>query len=458
MTIPANDDNQRPVWFVSGGTRWKSYLERGYWRCFPSTHNHSAPVAEITSDMQPGDRIALKEDRFRERVRRDASGQFAPSVGIWATGEISQNNLPDSASLQVRWDWSADGVRYVRNCPVAALDFRDDECIWRLTRDTDAGRAFIAEALGESIVAAPELPLQPPTYTAADIISDGCFLERPQLEIMLQRLHARRNIILQGPPGTGKTWLARRLAYALVGSRDDDRVRPLQFHANMSYENFVRGWRPSGDGRLELVDGPFLRLIDDARQDPDAPYVMVIEEINRGNPAQIFGEMLTLLEADQRHPGAALALAHPDPGVPEERVYIPPNVYVIGTMNVADRSLALVDFALRRRFAFFDLAPVFGDAWRSWVSVNCGIPAAFLSDVARKLTELNDQIAADPTLGRQFRIGHSVVTPPPGAPIAHPSEWFQQVEATEIAPLLAEYWFDRPETADAAKSKLLANL
>ena len=100
----------------------------------------------------------------------------------------------------------------------------------------------------------PTLPLP---YTIDDIINDGCFLPRAQLETMLRRLHDKRNIILQGPPGAGKTWLAKRLAYALVGSRDSNQVRPLQFHPNMSYEDFVRGWRPAGDGRLELVDGPF---------------------------------------------------------------------------------------------------------------------------------------------------------------------------------------------------------
>ena len=273
---------------------------------------------------------------------------------------------------------------------------------------------------------------------------------------MLRRLADKQNIILQGPPGTGKTWLAKRLAYALVGRRDYDRVRPLQFHPNMSYEDFVRGWRPAGDGRLELVDGPFLRLIEDARRNPDAKYVMVVEEINRGNPAQIFGEMLTLLEADKRNPGEALALAYPRGD--DERVHIPPNVYVVGTMNVADRSLALVDFALRRRFAFFDLEPTFGPVWRSWVSDNCGAPGDFLADVERRITALNEQIAGDPTLGRQFRIGHSVVTPPPGAAIDDPREWFRQAVATEIAPLLDEYWFDNPKTADAAKSKLLAGL
>ena len=182
---------------------------------------------------------------------------------------------------------------------------------------------------------------------------------------MLQRLQTKQNLILQGPPGTGKTWLAKKLAYALIGHKDDSKVRPLQFHPNLSYEDFVRGWRPQGDGKLELVDGPFLQMLEDAQPDLDSKHVMVIEEINRGNPAQIFGEMLTLLEADKRNEGEALALAYPRK--PGERVHIPPNVYVIGTMNVADRSLALVDLALRRRFAFFDLEPIFGSVWRHWM-------------------------------------------------------------------------------------------
>ena len=299
------------------------------------------------------------------------------------------------------------------------------------------------------------------SYTIDSIIDDGCFLERSRLETMLRRLGDKRNIILQGPPGTGKTWLAKRLAYALVGRKDadGDRVRALQFHPNMSYEDFVRGWRPAGGedaGRLQLVDGPFLELCEDARQDSDGKYVMVIEEVNRGNPAQIFGEMLTLLESDKRTAGEALALAYPrDAG---ERVYIPPNVYVIGTMNVADRSLALVDFALRRRFAFFDLEPTFGAVWRDWVSANAGIPGEFLADVESRLTALNEQIAADAALGRQFRIGHSVVTPPPGVRIGNAAEWFRQVVESEIAPLLDEYWFDDPGKADDATAALLAGL
>ena len=220
----------------------------------------------------------------------------------------------------------------------------------------------------------PETPLH---YEVGNIISDGCFLGRATLESMLQGLEAKRNMILQGPPGTGKTWLAKKLAYALIGQKDEDKVRQVQFHPNLSYEDFVRGFRPQSDGKLGLVDGPFLELSEVARQDSSGTYVMVIEEINRGNPASIFGELLTLLEADKRTPDNALTLAYQhDAGKP---FHIPPNLYVIGTMNLADRSLALVDFALRRRFAFFDLEPALNETWCDWVHQQCEIPTG-LSD------------------------------------------------------------------------------
>ena len=299
-------------------------------------------------------------------------------------------------------------------------------------------------------------PPPPCGYTIANILVDGCFLPQITLEKMLHRLRTKQNIILQGPPGAGKTWLSRRLAYALIGRKDDDKVRQVQFHPNLSYEDFVRGWRPQGDGKLELVDGPFLKLAEDARQDDGSKYVMVIEEINRGNPASIFGELLTLLEPDKRSPNDALALAYPRDD--SERFHIPPNVYVIGTMNLADRSLALVDFALRRRFAFFDLEPQLNDAWREWVQEECGIPDDFLADIAARIGALNDQIAADRNLGPQFRIGHSHVTPPPDTSIDDPQQWFTEIVETEIAPLLREYWFDYVEKADAATMELLNGL
>ena len=293
-------------------------------------------------------------------------------------------------------------------------------------------------------------------YSLDDIISDGCFLEFGRLQVMLDRLRSRRNLILQGPPGTGKTWLAKRLDYALIGSRSERRVRPFQFHSNLSYEDFVRDWRPSGDGRLALVDGPLLQAIRDAGEKPSLDFVVVIEEINRGSPAQIFGEMLTLLEADKRTPQEALALSYPRHAT--ERVHIPPNLYVVGTMNIADRSLALVDLALRRRFAFIDLEPVFGSTWRNWVGEQCGIETAFLADIERRMTSLNQTIATDSLLGSQFRVGHSAVTPSGDQVIDDPVSWFVQVVETEIGPLLEEYWFDQAGRADEEKEKLLQGL
>ena len=293
------------------------------------------------------------------------------------------------------------------------------------------------------------------TYNLQSIVEDGCFLAEDALKAILARLKLKKNIILQGPPGTGKTWLAKRLAYALVGQKSPDRVRVVQFHANIAYEDFIRGYRPSGEGRLTLVDGPFMEAIEDARNSSQ-PLVVVIEEVNRGNPAQIFGEMLTLLEADKRHVREGIELTYKRRV--GERVYIPPNLYVIGTMNIADRSLALVDLALRRRFAFLELAPALNGAWRSWLEDRCGFSADLITQIESKITTLNEQISSDQRLGQQFRVGHSYVTPPEGADINDPAQWFKQVIFTEIAPLLFEYWFDDTDQASKAIKELSRGL
>ncbi|MCY3578987.1 MAG: AAA family ATPase [bacterium] len=295
-----------------------------------------------------------------------------------------------------------------------------------------------------------------PPYSVENIVKEGCFLERDRLVIILDRWRVKKNLILQGPPGTGKTWLAKKLAFALIGSRSPSRVRPLQFHPSLSYEDFVRGWRPSGntDNPLKLMDGPLLMAVEDAGKEPTQDFVVVVEEINRGNPAQIFGEMLTLLEADKRTPEEALTLSYPRH--PAERVHVPDNLYVVGTMNIADRSLALVDLALRRRFAFVDLEPNFGEFWHRWVSEKSGLSRDFLDGIRRRLTTLNETISDDDLLGPQFRVGHSVVTP--SDEITNGIQWFKEVVETEIGPLLDEYWFDTPDKARSAKEELLKGL
>jgi 5-methylcytosine-specific restriction protein B len=314
--------------------------------------------------------------------------------------------------------------------------------------DDDAG----AETQEDVHIAAPIVP-----YSVDDILKDGCFLERDEIDRLLDRLRTKKNLILQGPPGTGKTWLAKRLAFALMGQKDESKVRAVQFHPNLSYEDFVRGWRPTGEGKLSLADGVFMEAIKAASKDPSSKFVVVIEEINRGNPAQIFGELLTLLEAGKRTPNEALELCYPDADGKRRPVHIPENLYVVGTMNIADRSLALVDLALRRRFAFVGLEPRLGPVWRDWVVKESAVDPAMVADIEHRIAELNDQIAADARLGKQFRIGHSYVTPAHRLEAGETKKWFQQVIETEIGPLLDEYWFDAPDEAQKACARLIQN-
>jgi 5-methylcytosine-specific restriction protein B len=197
-------------------------------------------------------------------------------------------------------------------------------------------------------------------------------------------------------------------------------------------------------------------MVGAAEKAPKSVFVLVIEEINRGSPAQIFGEMLTLLEGSKRTPDEALELAYSR--FKGERMWIPGTLHVIGTMNIADRSLALVDLALRRRFAFIDLEPQLGPAWRAWVTQQCGIDDEFARDIEKRLNQLNATIAADTTLGRQFRVGHSYVTPTQMLAPGTARTWFKQTVATEIRPLLDEYWFDALEKATEARRVLTDGL
>ena len=461
-------DSQRPDWFVGaafGGNndQTERFVQEGIWEGGPEeTYGH------LIESIQPGDRIAIKSvytRKNRDGLPFDNRGEWVSVMAIKATGVVVEN-MENRRRVRVDWTpFNQPREWYFHTFRRTILAVYPDAW-WRqaLVWFTFDGKAqdidqtlrdpYFGDRYGYPRPQEEVPPEASPRYDIDNIVSDGCFLDRATLDSMRQGLQAKRNMILQGPPGSGKTWLAKKLAFALIEQKDEDKVRQVQFHPNLSYEDFVRGWRPQSDGKLGLVDGPFLQLAEVARLDPDGTYVMVIEEINRGNPASIFGELLTLLETDKRTVDNALTLTYPRDA--NERFHIPPNLYVIGTMNLADRSLAMVDFALRRRFIFFELEPAINDAWIRWVHEQCGVSTDFLSDVSRRIGTLNDQIAADPNLGRQFRIGHSFVVPKPGEPIAVPEEWFTQVVETEIVPLLREYWFNNPDIADEARSQLLS--
>lgn len=354
--------------------------------------------------------------------------------------------------LELRFQEEAYPVHSFPELSLAAWLYKDGETSAHPNATDPDLLGEIAEDEGESEVTAA--PIEP--YLVDDIIAEGSFLDREVLTDILERLRTKKNLILQGPPGTGKTWLAKRLAFALMGQKNDSKLRAVQFHPNLTYEDFVRGWRPSGDGKLTLVDGPFLEMINDAKKDATTKYVVVIEEINRGNPAQIFGEMLTLLEADKRTPNEALELSYRRSD--SERVFVPDNLYVIGTMNIADRSLALVDLALRRRFAYIDLKPTFGEPWRNWVHTKAGIDMGILKQIEQRLLNLNSEIGNDKNLGVQFQVGHSYVTPAFSNKITDAIKWYKSVVATEIGPLLEEYWFDDLDRAQNARNALIEDM
>lgn len=293
-------------------------------------------------------------------------------------------------------------------------------------------------------------------YTATHAHTD-LFIPPYHFARLLTSIKSRKNLVLQGPPGTGKTFIARRLAWCLIGRKDNDPIEMVQFHQSYAYEDFVQGYRPTDDGGFELKDGVFHRFCERARANPDTPHVFIIDEINRGNLSRIFGELLMLIEADKRKEDYAVSLTYADPA--NARFHVPVNVHILGMMNTADRSLALVDYALRRRFAFETLQPAFGtDYGRTAFADHLtgkGADASLVTRISDRIGALNDKVSADQELGPGFQIGHSYFVPDDGD---EPSEdWYNHIVATQIAPLLREYWFDSPEDVEKEVAKLTAD-
>lgn len=293
--------------------------------------------------------------------------------------------------------------------------------------------------------------LTPEPYQYSDALED-LFLSEGQLKELIATAKRKKNIILQGAPGVGKTFVSRRLAYLLMGEKDSRRVEFIQFHQSYAYEDFVQGWRPNSDGGFNLRNGAFYEFCDLARGDSQRPYVFIIDEINRGNLSKIFGELLMLIEYDKRGSSNAIKLTYSESQA--DRFSVPENVYIIGLMNTADRSLALVDYALRRRFAFFNLSAGFQSEKFEEQIINAGGTIGLVKRIRTNLTRLNKEISEQRRdLGPGFEVGHSYFVP--NGPIASEDAWYLSIIQTEIKPLIDEYWFDDPDKVDAIMSDLV---
>lgn len=242
----------------------------------------------------------------------------------------------------------------------------------------------------------------------------------------------KKNIILQGSAGVGKSYAAKRLAYSIIGEKDNERVKMIQFHQSYSYEDFIMGYRPTESG-FELKEGVFYKFCEDARNDEGNDYFLIIDEINRGNISKIFGELFMLIENDKRKEEYALELVYKD----DEKFFVPENLYIIGLMNTADRSLAMLDYALRRRFAFYDMKPAFKS--EQFKEYQKNLKNSKFDNLIKKVEELNEVIKED--LGEGFCIGHSYFCNLETVEI----DKLSLIIEFELIPLLKEYWFDDKE-------------
>lgn len=365
---------------------------------------------QFVHDMKPGDIVFAKKGMYHIIGR-----------GVVASDYIFDSSRKEYKNIRkVNWthrgEWPHPGQAVLKT-------------LTDLTPYTDYVDKLNALFENDAVDDVEEQEIEYPAYDAENFLEE-VFMDEDSYETLVGLVRNKRNVILQGAPGVGKTFAAKRLAYSMMGEKNPNRVMMVQFHQSYSYEDFIMGFRPSETG-FELKRGAFYNFCKTAEIDSENEYFFIIDEINRGNLGKIFGELFMLIESDKR--GVELQLLYSD-----EKFSVPGNVYIIGMMNTADRSLAMLDYALRRRFAFFEMKPGFDtDGFRAY---RMGLASEKFDRLINCVESLNTAIAADESLGEGFCIGHSYFC---NLKKATDQALFGIVEY-ELIPLLKEYWFDEP--------------
>lgn len=397
-----------------------------------TTHNEKGNKRRIYKYFEtakPGDLIIGYESSPTKQIK--AIYEITKGIYINNGREEIEFELIEKLEIPIHWNELKNNPS-LQNCEVF---INNQGSLFRLTEDE---YDIIREIIDDKNIIRERSALSKgiKKYSYKDD-PDKPFISYDSFSQTVALLKRKKNIILQGPPGVGKTFIARKLAYEIMQEVRDANIEMVQFHQSYSYEDFIQGLRPTQKGGFDLKDGIFYTFCQRALAHPEKPFFFIIDEINRGNLSKIFGELMMLIESDKRHEKYALKLTYAEEE--NDRFYVPVNLYIIGTMNTADRSLAIVDYALRRRFAFITLQPDYGVAFRSFLSAN-GVSSAFVEHICNSVTKVNAKIKSDNNLGDGFQIGHSYFCSFKSGD--DENVWWNEILQFEIRPLLEEIWFD----------------
>ena len=432
------------------------FIENEIWQ-----NGYDDKYLDEVKHVKVGDKIVIKTTYTMKNNLPFEYNRSASVMDIVAIGTVTKN-LKDGKNLEVNWNNKLDEPKkwYFGSWRDTIQEIKRDKS-WKeadlldfifegkeqdynkfLNDKTDEA-SELSDKIGQEVMELDKNNINP--YTKQNFLNE-VFMKETDYDKLVALLKHKKNIILQGAPGVGKTFTAKRLAYSLIGTEDDSRIEMVQFHQNYSYEEFVMGYRPTETG-FELRNGVFYDFCEKARSDIENDYYFIIDEINRGNLSAVFGELLMLVEGDYRDKPVRLVYKK------DKWFSVPHNVYIIGMMNTADRSIAMIDYALRRRFSFFTMKPGFDS--EGFVNLQNKVNHLAFNTVINEIKILNNEIAEDDSLGEGFCIGHSYfVYDEKNPPVCGIEMWLKNVIEYDICPMLDEYWFDDKQKADSWQKRL----